>query len=141
MQGLHSSASDPPALWAVEELTAPLAERLHHHFVGNPNTDRMEHPEWLFETVRRIAGSLAPQLAVLAPCLTAHELQSAYHLPFEFVRALCTALQVSPRPCLSAPAMAACGPPHCSKPVSLMLTLGQAVACRGFSSGTPCPAW
>lgn len=95
-------------LWAVEELTAPLAERLRHHFIGNPNTDRIDHPEWLFETVKRLASRLAPQLTTLTQCLAAHELHASYHLPFEFVRALRAALQARLRLGCRKPSSGAC---------------------------------
>lgn len=85
---------DPPLLWAVEVVSEPIAKRLRHHFVGNANTDRIEHPEWLFETVRKIAGMLAPQFDQLASYIQAHDLDTIYHLPFEFVRALRKETQV-----------------------------------------------
>ena len=72
----------------------PLAERLQRHFTTGSPTDRIDKPEWLLSTVRRLAAALAPQLLPLTPALEAHELQAAYHIPFEFVRALRSALQV-----------------------------------------------
>lgn len=65
-QGLNSLSEEPPLLWAIEVVSEPIVQRLRHHFVGNANTDRIEHPEWLFETVRKVAASLAPQLDQLA---------------------------------------------------------------------------
>ena len=94
LQGLSSLAEDPPLLWAIEVVSEPIIQRLRHHFIGNANTDRIEHPEWLFETVRKVAASLAPQLDQLTSYIQAHELDSTYHLPYEFVRALRMETQV-----------------------------------------------
>jgi hypothetical protein len=93
LQGLDQQ-DDPPLLWAVEVVSQPVVDRLRHHFVGNANTDRIEHPEWLFETVRKVANSLAPQLSGLAASVQALDLATTYHLPFEFVRALRKETQV-----------------------------------------------
>jgi len=95
LQGLDHQ-EDPPLLWAVEVVSQPVVERLWHHFVDNAATDRIEHPEWLFETVRRVANSLAPQLSGLAASIQALDLGTTYHLPFEFVRALRKEVQVRP---------------------------------------------
>lgn len=49
-----------PVLWIAEELAAPLAARLRHHFAEGLPTDRADKPEWLFATVLRAARQLAP---------------------------------------------------------------------------------
>lgn len=91
---MAAAEDDAPALWAAEELAAPLAERLRAHFASGRATDRPDRPEWLFGTAARLAASLAPGLAPLQPAVDAHGLGGAYHLPLEFVRALRGAVQV-----------------------------------------------
>jgi hypothetical protein len=92
-QGVSSQEMDAPALWAVEELAAPLAERLHAHFAAGRATDRADRPEWLFETALAAARRLAPDLAPLQPSVDAHGLGRAYHVPLEFARAMRSAVQ------------------------------------------------
>lgn len=59
MQGIESaSEAEPPVLWAVEELAAPVAERLRAHFAAGRQTDRPDKPEWLFGTALRLVISL-----------------------------------------------------------------------------------
>jgi hypothetical protein len=95
VQGIDpSNASEPPVLWAVEEIAAPITERLQAHFASGRPTDRPEKPEWLFELALRITRQLAPGTAPLQSALDSHGLGSVYHLPLEFSRAMRTAVQV-----------------------------------------------
>ena len=95
MQGFDpSNAGEAPALWAVEEIAAPVTERLQAHFASGRPTDRPEKPEWLFGLALRMAGQLAPGTAPLQGALEIHGLGSIYHVPLEFSRALRAAVQV-----------------------------------------------
>ena len=85
-------------LWAVEEIAAPITERLRAHFASGRPTDRPEKPEWLFELALRITRQLAPGTAPLQSALDSHGLGSVYHLPLEFSRAMRTAVQVEAQP-------------------------------------------
>lgn len=97
LQGISSDEMEAPALWAVEELAAPLAERLRAHFAAGLPTDRADRPEWLFETALAAAKRLAPDLAPLQQAVEQHGLGHAYHVPLEFARALRSAVQVNHR--------------------------------------------
>lgn len=95
MQGIDPSNSfEAPALWAVEEIAAPVTERLRAHFASGRPTDRPEKPEWLFGLALRMARQLAPGTAPLQGSLEIHGLGNVYHLPLEFCRALRSAVQV-----------------------------------------------
>lgn len=95
VQRLSADSSEgPPALWAVDELAVPIAERLRLHFTTGQPTDRADKPEWLFSTAVRVTRQLAPEVAPLQAAIEAHSLQGAIHLPFEFAAAVRSAVQV-----------------------------------------------
>ncbi len=95
MQGVAPSNPDEaPALWAVEEVAAPVTERLRAHFASGRPTDRPEKPEWLFGLALRMARQLAPGTAPLQGALDIHGLGNVYHVPLEFSRAIRAAVQV-----------------------------------------------
>lgn len=66
---LGQASQEGPLLWAAEELAAPLAERLRHHFAGGLPTDRPDRPEWLFATALKAAQQCAPLTQELQPCI------------------------------------------------------------------------
>ncbi|KAK9906635.1 hypothetical protein WJX75_005264 [Coccomyxa subellipsoidea] len=87
--GIESSLeAEAPALWAVEEVAAPIAERLRAHFAAGRPTDRPDRPEWLFETALRLVRQLAPATAPLQAAVEVHGLGDVYHVPLEFARAI-----------------------------------------------------
>ena len=95
LQGVNpSNPGEAPALWAVEEIAAPVTERLRAHFASGRPTDRPEKPEWLFGLALRMARQLAPGTAPLQGSLEIHGLGNVYHVPLEFSRALRAAVQV-----------------------------------------------
>ncbi|KAK9817674.1 hypothetical protein WJX72_000495 [[Myrmecia] bisecta] len=91
--GIRDGLEEGPLLWAVEQIAAPLTDQLRLHFASGQPTDRIDKPEWLFGTALRLTRQLAPLLEPLQPSLAAHNLEHAYHLPFEFARALRVAVQ------------------------------------------------
>jgi hypothetical protein len=102
MQGIASiSEAELPTLWAVDELAAPVAERLRAHFAAGRQTDRPDKPEWLFGTALRLARALAPATTPLQAALEPHGLERAYHVPLEFARAVRGAVQVCCMRCWS----------------------------------------
>ena len=96
-QGIESSLeAETPALWAVEEVAAPIVERLRAHFAAGRPTDRPDRPEWLFETALRLVRQLAPATAPLQAAVEVHGLGDVYHVPLEFARAIRGAVKVGP---------------------------------------------
>lgn len=96
-QGIQASLDvDTPELWAVEEVAAPITERLRAHFAAGRPTDRADRPEWLFETALRLVRQLAPATAPLQAALEVHGLGQVYHVPLEFARAIRNAVKVGP---------------------------------------------
>ena len=94
-QGVQGSAeTEAPALWAIEEVAAPVAERLRAHFAAGRPTDRADRPEWLFETALRLVRQLAPGTAPLQAAVEVHGLGEVYHVPLEFARAIRGAVKV-----------------------------------------------
>ena len=95
MQGVDpSNPGEAPALWAIEEVAAPVTERLRAHFASGRPTDRPEKPEWLFGLALRMARQLAPGTAPLQGSLEILGLGNVYHVPLEFSRAIRSAVQV-----------------------------------------------
>ncbi|BDA46253.1 probable RAD50-interacting protein 1 [Coccomyxa sp. Obi] len=88
-----SSEGETPELWAVEEVAAPITERLRAHFAAGRPTDRADRPEWLFETALRLVRQLAPATAPLQAALEVHGLGQVYHVPLEFARAIRNAVK------------------------------------------------
>lgn len=68
---LTEASQEGPLLWAAEELVAPLAERLRHHFASGLPTDRPDRPEWLFATALKAAQQCAPLAQELQPVVGA----------------------------------------------------------------------
>ena len=94
-QGVAPDNEDePPALWAIEALAAPIGLKLRFHFARGRATDRPDRPEYLFETALRVVSSVAPGLSPLGEALAVHDLQHAYHVPFELARAVRGEVQV-----------------------------------------------
>lgn len=79
-------AAEGPVLWPAEELAAPLAPRLAHHFGQGLPTDRADKPEWLFATALRAARALAPHAAPFQAALEAHGLGAWASLALEAAR-------------------------------------------------------
>lgn len=67
---------EPPLLWPIVELAAPLEAKLRHHFASGLPTDRIDRPEWLFGTALRAAREGGVALAPLQPAL--HDQQSPH---------------------------------------------------------------
>ncbi|EFN58829.1 hypothetical protein CHLNCDRAFT_140664 [Chlorella variabilis] len=85
---LTEAGQEGPLLWPAEELAAPLAQRLRHHFASGLPTDRPDRPEWLFATALKAAQQCSPLAQELQPCVEAHGLQAWYSLPLEVARAV-----------------------------------------------------
>ena len=78
----------------MEEVAAPITERLRAHFAAGRPTDRADRPEWLFETALRLVRQLAPATAHIQAALEVHGLGQVYHVPLEFARAIRNAVKV-----------------------------------------------
>lgn len=83
-----------PQLWGLQEVAVPLGDRLRLHFAGGLPTDRVDRPEWLFATALKLVKAYSAGLGPLQPAIEAHALQHLYYVPFEFARAIRTAVQV-----------------------------------------------
>lgn len=88
---------EAPELWAVEEVAAPISERLRAHFAAGRPTDRADRPEWLFGTALRLTRQLAPATTPLQAAVEVHGLGQVYHIPLEFARAIRGAVKVCSR--------------------------------------------
>ena len=57
MQGVLESVSFPvdqlPMLEVIQTITEPLLGKLRFHFASGRPTDRIDQPDWLFETAVR----------------------------------------------------------------------------------------
>ena len=56
-----------PPLWAVAELAAPIGQKLRKHFAGGLATDRIDRPEWMFNTVAKVGPPVATIWAAHLP--------------------------------------------------------------------------
>ena len=68
----------PPLLWPVLELAAPLEAKLRHHFASGLPTDRLDRPQWLFDTALRVAREGGTALAPLQRAL--QDISQSYHI-------------------------------------------------------------
>lgn len=91
-------AAEGPALWAVEQLAQPLADRLRSHFGPGRPMDQPDRPEGLLSLIIRLTKAHAPLLAPLQAAVSAplQDLpQHAYYVPVEFARAMRGVVQVA----------------------------------------------
>ena len=72
--------SEPPLLWPIMELAAPLEAKLRHHFASGLPTDRVDRPEWLFGTALRVAREGGVALTPLQPALQDRAAPRLYHI-------------------------------------------------------------
>lgn len=87
-QALKDPGSERPFLEGVRLIAQPVTDKLRLHFALGRSTDRIDKPEWLFETALRTTRELSSWLEVLQPALEKHQLHHMYHMPFEFARAV-----------------------------------------------------
>jgi hypothetical protein len=69
-EGAALAAMSAPLLWAAEALAAPLQEKLEAMFANGTALGALDRPEWLLDTVVRVAQEQCPGLVVFqASCL------------------------------------------------------------------------
>ena len=97
MQGVIASASFPvellPMLEVVQTITEPLLAKLRFHFATGRPTDRIDQPDWLFDTAVRATEEHLESFKDLQPAMEQHGLQMVMYMPFEFARAMHAAVQ------------------------------------------------
>lgn len=97
MQGVLASINFPlsllPMLEVVQTITEPLLSKLRFHFASGRPTDRIDQPDWLFETAARATGEHLESFKALQPAVQSHGLEKVFYLPFEFARAMHAAVQ------------------------------------------------
>lgn len=97
MQGVLASVNFPldllPMLEVVQTITQPLLAKLRFHFASGRPTDRIDQPDWLFETAARATEEHLESFKALQPAVQSHRLDKVFYLPFEFARAMHAAVQ------------------------------------------------
>ena len=97
MQGVLASVNFPldllPMLEVVQTITEPLLAKLRFHFASGRPTDRIDQPDWLFETAARATEEHLESFKPLQPAVQSHGLDKVFYLPFEFARAMHAAVQ------------------------------------------------
>lgn len=80
-------------LEVVQTITEPLLAKLRFHFASGRPTDRMDQPDWLFDTAAKATQENLEAFKVLQPAVEQHGLERVFYLPFEFARAMHAAVQ------------------------------------------------
>ena len=97
MQGVLASVTFPldllPMLEVAQTITEPLLAKLRFHFAFGRPTDRIDQPDWLFETAARATEEHLESFKALQPAVQSHGLDKVFYLPFEFARAMHAAVQ------------------------------------------------
>ena len=97
MQGVLASANFPldllPMLEVVQTITEPLLAKLRFHFASSRPTDRVDQPDWLFNTAARATQDHLESFKLLQPAVEQHGLEKVFYMPFEFARAMHAAVQ------------------------------------------------
>lgn len=97
MQGVLASANFPldllPMLEVVQTITEPLLAKLRFHFASGRLTDRVDQPDWLFNTAARATQDHLESFKLLQPAVEQHGLEKVFYMPFEFARAMHAAVQ------------------------------------------------
>ena len=97
MQGVLASANFPldllPMLEVVQTITEPLLAKLRFHFASGRPTDRIDQPDWLFETAAMATAEHLESFKALQPAVQSHGLGKVFYLPFEYARAMHAAVQ------------------------------------------------
>ncbi|KAL3137392.1 hypothetical protein ABBQ32_006915 [Trebouxia sp. C0010 RCD-2024] len=96
-QGVLASVNFPldllPMLDVVQTITGPLLAKLRFHFASGRPTDRVDQPDWLFETAALATEEHLESFKALQPAVQSHGLDKVFYLPFEFARAMHAAVQ------------------------------------------------
>ena len=97
MQGVLASVNFPldllPMLEVVQTITDPLLTKLRFHFASGRPTDRIDQPDWLFETATQATEEHLESFKALQPAVQSHGLEKVFYLPFEYARAMHSAVQ------------------------------------------------
>ena len=97
MQGVLASVNFPldllPMLEVVQTITEPLLGKLRFHFASGRPTDRIDQPDWLFETAAGATAEHLESFKALQPAVQSYGLNKVFYLPFEFARAMHAAVQ------------------------------------------------
>ena len=97
MQGVLASVNFPldllPMLEVVQTITEPLLAKMRFHFASGRPTDRIDQPNWLFETAARATEEHLESFKALQPAVQSQGLDKVFYLPFEFARAMHAAVQ------------------------------------------------
>ena len=80
-------------LEVVQTITEPLLAKLRFHFASGRPTDRIDQPDWLFDTAAKATQENLEAFKVLQPAVEQHGLERVFYLPFEFARAMHAAVQ------------------------------------------------
>ena len=80
-------------LEVVQIITEPLLAKLRFHFASGRPTDRIDQPDWLFDTAAKATQENLEAFKVLQPAVEQHGLERVFYLPFEFARAMHAAVQ------------------------------------------------
>jgi len=96
-QGVLASTNFPldllPMLEVVQTITEPLLAKLRFHFASGRPTDRIDQPDWLFDTAAKATQENLEAFKVLQPAVEQHGLERVFYLPFKFARAMHAAVQ------------------------------------------------
>ncbi len=82
-----------PMLEVVQTITEPLLAKLRFHFASGRPTDRIDQPDWLFDTAAKATEKHLESFKLLQPALVLHGLDKVFFMPFEFARAMHAAVQ------------------------------------------------
>ena len=97
MQGVSESANFPvdqlPMLDVIQTITEPILTKLRFHFATGRPTDRIDQPNWLFQTAANLTKEHYEDFKLLQPAVEAHALGQTFYLPWEFANAMRAAVQ------------------------------------------------
>lgn len=77
----------------IQTITQPLLAKLRFHFATGRPTDRIDQPDWLFQTAAKLTKEHYEEFKLLQPAVEAHGLGQIFFLPWEFANAVRAAVQ------------------------------------------------
>lgn len=96
-QGVLESANFPidqlPMLDVIQTVTEPILTKLRFHFATGRPTDRIDQPDWLFQTAANLTKEHYEDFKLLQSAVEAHGLGQIFFLPWEFANAMRAAVQ------------------------------------------------
>lgn len=93
MESTNFPVDQLPLLDVIQTITEPLLAKLRFHFATGRPTDRIDQPDWLFQTAAKLTKDHYEAFKMLQPAVEAHGLGQTFFLPWEFAHAVRAAVQ------------------------------------------------